>query len=556
MRRCLGVLACAALLLLPLATPATAQTGGDTRPTGTTFLGDTGIWFVPSAEVVGDREFAVSGHYNVINREQGFSAVQTMSGTFAVGLNDRVELFGAVQFLTRIDRDLRPLFRSDIPSVGGLVNEYPLVNDGFSGNQVGDLLVGAKFNILSEERQNAAAVAVRGLVKIPTGDSDSGVSTGKLDGEVDLVVTKASGAVEVSGFGGFIVRGDPGGIDISDGFRYGVGLSGPVNGRLRVFGELIGESRISDSIQITSLEEFNNGQLRGDTASVLLDSPLRSPLDVSFGLQWNTPSGIFVGGGLNIALKHESRSIASQGTPSADRVGALFRIGYHPGVKVYTPPPPPPDEPPAPNQPPTVTAQCDPCEVLFGEESRLRADASDPDGDPLEYRWSAPAGDFQDPPNRATMRWQAPNQAGPVPISVTVTDGRGGSATDTVTVRVNAPPPPPRREYVFEDVHFDFDRYSLRPGATRVLDEVVAALEDDPSLRIEIEGHTCNIGTAEYNLALGDRRSSAVQDYLASRGVGGRLTTVSYGEERPQHDNSREETRRLNRRAALVVRVQ
>ena len=83
------------------------------------------------------------------------------------------------------------------------------------------------------------------------------------------------------------------------------------------------------------------------------------------------------------------------------------------------------------------------------------------------------------------------------------------------------------------------------------------ALQDNPELRLEVEGHTCNIGTADYNLALGERRANAVRDYLTSRGIGAdRLRTVSYGEERPKHDNSREETRRLNRRAAMVVRIQ
>ena len=103
-------------------------------------------------------------------------------------------------------------------------------------------------------------------------------------------------------------------------------------------------------------------------------------------------------------------------------------------------------------------------------------------------------------------------------------------------------------------MHFDFDRYSLRPEATRALDEAIKAMQDNPTLRIQIEGHTCNIGTAEYNLALGERRANSVRDYLTSRGIGAdRLATVSYGEERPKHDNAREETRRLNRRAALVV---
>ena len=82
-------------------------------------------------------------------------------------------------------------------------------------------------------------------------------------------------------------------------------------------------------------------------------------------------------------------------------------------------------------------------------------------------------------------------------------------------------------------------------------------MKENASLQLEIEGHTCNIGTAEYNLALGERRASSVRDYLVSRGVAAnRLRTISYGEERPKHDNGREETRRLNRRAALVVRLQ
>jgi peptidoglycan-associated lipoprotein len=145
-------------------------------------------------------------------------------------------------------------------------------------------------------------------------------------------------------------------------------------------------------------------------------------------------------------------------------------------------------------------------------------------------------------------------QPGPVPCTVTVDDGKGGTASDTVTIQVVRPA---LKEFVFEDVHFDFDRYTLRPEATRVLDEAIKALGDNAELRLEIEGHTCNIGTAEYNLALGERRAQAVRDYLQSRGVGtDRLRTVSYGEERPKHDNAREETRRLNRRAAMVVRVQ
>ena len=145
-------------------------------------------------------------------------------------------------------------------------------------------------------------------------------------------------------------------------------------------------------------------------------------------------------------------------------------------------------------------------------------------------------------------------QEGPVVVTVEVTDPRGGRATDAVTIQVIRPAV---KEFVFEDVHFDFDRYSLRPEATRALDEAIKAMQENAELRLQVEGHTCNIGTSEYNLALGERRAQAVRDYLAARGISGdRLQTVSYGEERPKHDNAREETRRLNRRAALVVRLQ
>jgi outer membrane protein OmpA-like peptidoglycan-associated protein len=199
-----------------------------------------------------------------------------------------------------------------------------------------------------------------------------------------------------------------------------------------------------------------------------------------------------------------------------------------------------------------VKARCEPCVVQVGKTATVTADAQDPDGDTLTYKWSVPTGRLANAADRQTQ-WTAPEQEGSVPVTITVDDGRGGTATDTVTIQVVRPPV---REYKFEDVHFDFDRYTLRAEATRVLDEVVRAMTDNPDLRIEIEGHTCNIGTAEYNLALGERRATSVRDYLTSRGIGGdRLRTVSYGEERPKHDNTREETRRLNRRAGLVVRL-
>jgi outer membrane protein OmpA-like peptidoglycan-associated protein len=109
----------------------------------------------------------------------------------------------------------------------------------------------------------------------------------------------------------------------------------------------------------------------------------------------------------------------------------------------------------------------------------------------------------------------------------------------------------------FEDVSFDFDRYTLKGPALALLDHALEVLHENPTLRIRIEGYSCNIGTAKYNLALGARRAKTVHDYLVRHGVtADRLTTTSYGEAQPKYDNTRKETRRLNRRAALVVNIQ
>lgn len=542
----------------PGATPSSSAVSAETRPATTTFFGDTGLWYVPTAEVLAHGKWSVGGYRRGTNYVQGFTNVGDFAGTFGVGIGNRAEVFASFLFDTRVDRDLRPIFNATDPRVGGILDRYPRVNSGWSGDNVGDLYVGAKINLLSEYQQKPVALAIRPMVKLPTGKASAGVSTGKADFLVDFIASKeAAKLVDLSGYAGYEFRGQPDNYDAPSGaFRWGGGAAFPSRSPLRGVLELNGSVPSQDTITFTGAQTALVTPF--DLSQPPLVSNVQTLTRATAGLTWQHRNGFFVGGGVSWNVPRQSRDgFRADSDPFGDYVDWQVRVGFHPGSRVYVPPPPPP--PPAPptppppqNRPPTVKAQCDPCTVAPGANSTVRADGQDPDGDTLTYRWNTPSGTLGTPADRQSP-WTAPQQEGTVPVTVTVDDGKGGTATDTVRIQVVRPP---MKAYTFEDVHFDFDRYTLRPEATRLLDEAVAALREDDRLKLEVEGHTCNIGTAEYNLALGDRRANAVRDYLVSRGVSAdRLRTVSYGEERPKYDNAREETRRLNRRAALVVNL-
>jgi outer membrane protein OmpA-like peptidoglycan-associated protein len=552
-----------ASLLCAVGAPAFAQAQSgqsaapeavETRPATTTINGDTGLWFVPTGEVLPAKKWSLSAYRVNFDRDQGFTDVSDWPLTFGIGAGDRAEIFGAWTLVRRIDRDVRPLFVASQPIAGGVVNEHPFVRQGWSDNQLGDLWLGAKVNLTSQWRQQPAAFALRGLIKVPTAkDDDEGVGTGKLDFAFDAIVSKeVNERVEISGFAGAIIRGDPSGVDLSNGLRWGVGLGVPSRKSLRFTAELHGERYLSDAVTLSTPIVAADGTLSP------LTTDLTSPVNATLGLTWQGKNGVFAGAGINWNFRMDSRDTFFSGFDdrTGDAAGWQFRLGYHPGVRIYVAPPPPPPPPPPPAPPEhtlTVRAQCNPCTVEVGQVSTVTATAVDSIGCAVTYSWSAPTGTFTDRTGRQTP-WTAPMQPGTVPVTVTVTCPQDGkTASDSVNIQVTARPV---RDFTFEDVHFDFDRYSLRPEATRLLDEAIATLQANPELNIELEGHTCNIGTAEYNLALGERRATAVRDYLTGRGIGvNRLRTVSYGEERPKHDNAREETRRLNRRAALLVRL-
>jgi len=107
---------------------------------------------------------------------------------------------------------------------------------------------------------------------------------------------------------------------------------------------------------------------------------------------------------------------------------------------------------------------------------------------------------------------------------------------------------------VGDRVYFDLDRYNLKPSAQATLERQAAWLKTYSNVTITVEGHCDERGTREYNLALGSRRANAVKDYLVSLGIApNRITTISYGKERPAVLGSTEDAWAQNRRGVTVV---
>jgi len=111
-----------------------------------------------------------------------------------------------------------------------------------------------------------------------------------------------------------------------------------------------------------------------------------------------------------------------------------------------------------------------------------------------------------------------------------------------------------KREKIFVDIHFDYDRYSLKSDAREILKKQAAWLANHGTASVTIEGNCDERGTTEYNLALGERRAKEAMKYLIELGIDGkRLKTVSYGKERPLDPGHNEEAWAKNRRDHFVL---
>jgi peptidoglycan-associated lipoprotein len=239
----------------------------------------------------------------------------------------------------------------------------------------------------------------------------------------------------------------------------------------------------------------------------------------------------------------------------------LFVAGCKKKVAAAPPPPPPPAATVTPPPPAAVAINsftAEPSTIEPGQSSTLR--------------WSiSNATDMTIDNGVGAVDSQGQRQVSPrTSTTFTLTaKGPGGMDSRSVTVEVSSPPPPPPSapntprlssadllQQQAQDAYFDYDKSEVRGDARDALTHDAALLkqifQQDPNFTVVVEGHCDERGSAEYNLALGDRRATAAKDFLVQAGVpADHLKTISYGKERPQCTEATEECWQKNRRAHL-----
>ena len=230
-------------------------------------------------------------------------------------------------------------------------------------------------------------------------------------------------------------------------------------------------------------------------------------------------------------------------------LGALMTLGAC--AKKVAPPPPPPPPPPAAAAP-TASVSVNPNSIQAGQSASLTWQTTNATDVSIDGIGAVQANGSQQvtPTDSTTYHLTA--------------KGSGGSqeATARVTVTAAPPPPPPvaaasTDEDLFsqnvKDVYFDYDRAEIRGDQQGSVLGDVQFLNEHAAINFTVEGHCDERGSTEYNLALGDKRATAVKNALVSAGIGAsRIKTISYGKEKPFCSESNEACWQQNRRGHFV----
>ena len=229
-------------------------------------------------------------------------------------------------------------------------------------------------------------------------------------------------------------------------------------------------------------------------------------------------------------------------------VAAVFTFGCNKKPVASTPPPA--THTPPPSVQPTVSLQASPTSIEPGDSSTLSWTSTD-------------ATQLTIAPDVGSVTAQGSTKVTPSSsTSYTITaSGPGGSASASARITVATAAPTAKSEPTMDelflkevrDAYFDFNKADVRSDARDALAKTADFLRNYPQVKVTIEGHCDERGSTEYNLALGDRRASAVKQYLISLGISAdRLNTVSFGKEKPFCMQTTDDCYQQNRRGHFV----
>jgi peptidoglycan-associated lipoprotein len=220
----------------------------------------------------------------------------------------------------------------------------------------------------------------------------------------------------------------------------------------------------------------------------------------------------------------------------------LYSCGEKKPISTATPPPPPPA--------PVATINVNPATVLAGQATLITWETQNATEVRIEPLGLVEANGSKEvsPADSITYRLYAKGPGGV----------QGASVRVTVTTAAIAPPPGEEDLLAAragrQDVFFDTDDFGIRPDQEATVRDDAEFLKQHPDLRIAIEGHCDELGSTEYNLALGESRANEMKSQLVHAGVeSNRIDTISYGKERPFCTDPNEDCWKQNRRAHVVA---
>lgn len=383
--------------------------------------GTTGLFKAWDAETLRKNELNLGLGFDYFNRDPGQLTIKVAPASGAFGVTDRFEVFAGIDFQRIVNADNIKTYRL-LPGQLPVPAMTPLGSTSFSNDApfmdvpraagLGDIHLGAKYNILSERTGKPVAFALAAFLKAPTNNDatylNRGLGTGEIEGGFMGLLSKRAGKIAQLHLNlGMNFAKDPrinGPLaDLQDSFVYKGGAAFPTYGRFQLIGEVSGRT-------------YFGTRTRGLNP--------RSPVDVIGGIRIYLTDHLAGGIGYQGSLRHVKEDVANGFLPAGNS-GMVAQLTY--GKRR--------------NDPPKMACAVAKSTIKQDEQTTIRANASDPDNDPLKFSWSASGGKITG--SGDTVTFDATGIApGKYTVTGTVSDGKHQvSCTSEITViKKNLPP--------------------------------------------------------------------------------------------------------------------